>query len=163
METKIQITCQCGYEQYLSLLPNVELYQCLKCEKPLFKLHVINGYVYILSNPAMPGLLKIGYTERDVQERVKELSNTGIPSPFEIEAVFESSKPYQDEQKIHNYFSKFKDSNNREFFNIDLKEALNTIVKLLSKKPCQIKDSGLLISEAARNLGIHPYVLERCK
>ena len=83
METKIQITCQCGYEQYLSLLPNVELYQCRKCGKPLFKLHVINGYVYILSNPAMPGLLKIGYTERDVQERVKELSNTGIPSPFE--------------------------------------------------------------------------------
>jgi hypothetical protein len=44
------------------------------------------GYIYILSNPAMQGLLKIGVTSRDVRERVTQLSAaTGVPKPFEIE------------------------------------------------------------------------------
>ena len=45
------------------------------------------GYVYVLSNPAMPGLYKIGST-RDLTSRLKDLSNgTGVPAEFEIEAV----------------------------------------------------------------------------
>jgi T5orf172 domain len=43
------------------------------------------GYIYVLTNPAMPGLVKIGHTT-DVQRRVKELSTaTGVPSTFVVE------------------------------------------------------------------------------
>jgi hypothetical protein len=36
--------------------------------------------VYILTNPVMPGVVKIGKTDReDVQSRVKELFTTQIP------------------------------------------------------------------------------------
>ena len=41
------------------------------------------GYIYVLINPAMPGLLKIGLTTKTPEERVKELSNaTGVPINF---------------------------------------------------------------------------------
>ena len=43
------------------------------------------GYVYILSNISMPGLLKIGMTRLDPTKRVKELSSsTGVPTPFNL-------------------------------------------------------------------------------
>ena len=39
--------------------------------------------VYILTNEAMPGLIKIGYTDKSIEERMKELSrHTGVPLPF---------------------------------------------------------------------------------
>lgn len=38
------------------------------------------GIVYVLTNPAMPGLVKIGMTNRDsVDARLKELFNTSVP------------------------------------------------------------------------------------
>ena len=40
--------------------------------------------VYVLTNPAMPGMVKIGMTDRpDVQRRMSELYSTGVPLPFE--------------------------------------------------------------------------------
>ncbi|MFN3446329.1 MAG: GIY-YIG nuclease family protein, partial [Bacteroidia bacterium] len=40
------------------------------------------GLIYILTNPAMPGLVKIGKTNRaDVKQRMFELYSTGGPVP----------------------------------------------------------------------------------
>ena len=36
------------------------------------------GFIYIMSNPAHPGLLKIGQTSKDSLVRRKELSTIGI-------------------------------------------------------------------------------------
>lgn len=42
------------------------------------------GIVYVLTNPAMPDLVKIGMTNRDnVDARMKELFNTNVPVLFE--------------------------------------------------------------------------------
>jgi hypothetical protein len=41
------------------------------------------GYVYVLINSAAKGLVKIGKTNKDPEERARELSSaTGVPSPF---------------------------------------------------------------------------------
>lgn len=40
--------------------------------------------VYVLVNPAMPGLVKIGKTTQlEVNERMKQLYSTGVPVPFD--------------------------------------------------------------------------------
>ena len=44
------------------------------------------GYVYILSNSSMPGLVKIGKTTRTAQSRADELFQTGVPTEFKVEA-----------------------------------------------------------------------------
>jgi hypothetical protein len=42
--------------------------------------------IYIMSNPGLrPGLFKVGLTGRHVNERIKELKSTGLPSPYELE------------------------------------------------------------------------------
>jgi len=42
------------------------------------------GYVYILINPSLPDLIKIGKSVRDPRKRARELSTTGVPAPFQV-------------------------------------------------------------------------------
>ena len=40
-------------------------------------------YVYLLTNPSMPGMVKIGYTaQNDAKKRIDGLYTTGVPFPF---------------------------------------------------------------------------------
>ena len=41
------------------------------------------GIVYVLTNPAMPKMVKIGKTGREVEARLNDLYTTGVPLPFE--------------------------------------------------------------------------------
>ena len=45
------------------------------------------GWIYVMTNPSMPGLIKIGMSSQDPKmHRVKELSHsTGVPSAFVVE------------------------------------------------------------------------------
>ena len=44
------------------------------------------GIVYLLTNPVMPGLVKIGMTtQKEIEQRMKELYTTGVPLPFECQ------------------------------------------------------------------------------
>ena len=48
------------------------------------------GTIYVLANPAIPGLVKVGKTSRSVDARIKELSSaTGVPSEFML--IYEQS------------------------------------------------------------------------
>lgn len=77
------------------------------------------GYVYILSNPSMPGILKVGKTTRDPENRAQELYQTGVPTPFRV--VFSVYCPdcHGLEQAVHSDLAKFRVSAGREFFIVD--------------------------------------------
>jgi hypothetical protein len=43
------------------------------------------GFIYVLKNPHMPRLVKIGYTDRSPWVRARELGNhTGVPGDFSV-------------------------------------------------------------------------------
>lgn len=152
MEIKIEITCSCGSKSIVNLFPGKKEYACETCGVELFKAHISNGYVYVLSNPAMPNLLKIGYTDRDVDERVEELNSTGVPVPFEIEAIFGSPNAYEDEQAIHSMLAQHRLANNREFFSIDIKETVQCIIDYIGAGPNFLKSRDLLMTEAEKQV-----------
>ncbi|MBH4398806.1 GIY-YIG nuclease family protein [Pseudomonas aeruginosa] len=75
------------------------------------------GFIYCLGNQAMPGIYKIGMTERAPTQRCIELSNaTAAPLPFELLFYGEVEDPREVERKIHEQFDLERLSCSREFF-----------------------------------------------
>lgn len=75
------------------------------------------GYVYILENDSMPGLIKIGKTARNSRERARELSvSTGGPTPFRVVHDFPSDRYETLEREVHSKLARYRVSDNREFF-----------------------------------------------
>ena len=51
------------------------------------------GIVYLLTNPVMPGLVKIGMTIwEDMDKRMKELYTMDVPVPFECQFASKGEK-----------------------------------------------------------------------
>lgn len=94
------------------------------------------GYVYILSNPAMPELIKVGYTTRDIDRRIFELSSaTGVPEHFKLEYKYFSKSPKDLEQKIHQCLNSHRASRYREFFKCSPSEAVRIIREKINITP----------------------------
>ena len=85
------------------------------------------GFVYVLSNPSMPGLVKIGFTVKVPTERALELSTTGVPMPYEVEFYCLVEDPAALEARVHEALSPKRQSSAREFFRVDSSEAVRTI------------------------------------
>ena len=84
------------------------------------------GIVYLLTNPVMPGLVKIGMTTReDMDARIKELYSTGVPVPFECQFACRVKKAdcAKIEKALHTAFSPQRINANREFFRIQVEQA----------------------------------------
>ena len=82
--------------------------------------------VYVLTNPAMPGMVKIGMTDRpDLRSRMRELYSTGVPLPFEcvIARELEDREASGVESALHIAFEPYRLNESREFFNIDPRQA----------------------------------------
>jgi hypothetical protein len=111
--------------------------RCSSCGAPLPHafVEVVTGYVYVLSNPGMPGLLKIGYTTNPVQERVQQLNTTGVPHPFAIDAIYESEDARRDEQRVHTLMGPRRVNDRREFFRADTLLALAAISDVMGRGP----------------------------
>lgn len=85
------------------------------------------GTLYFLSNVSMPGLLKIGYTQTSLNQRLSKLRHTAIPADFEVEAAFHVQHPAACERAVHKLLEQFRHTPQREFFRITLRTALNAV------------------------------------
>ena len=95
------------------------------------------GYVYILSNPSF-NYLKIGFTNRDVQNRIEELNTTGVPTPFELVYEVLVWDAASVERKIHLELNDCRVRDNREFFQISQDGAYALVKSVLSKYKIEI-------------------------
>lgn len=83
------------------------------------------GFVYILSNPAMPGLVKIGLTANQVIYRAVELSRaTGVPADFEVVYDELVNDCRAVERRLHRRFSDHRFNERREFFRVPIRQAI---------------------------------------
>jgi hypothetical protein len=85
----------------------------------------MKGWVYVISNRAMPGLVKVGYSAKDPELRAAELNNTGSPHPYVVEYEVLIAEPYQVEQGTHKYLHKVREG--KEWFRCDAEEAIAAI------------------------------------
>lgn len=91
-----------------------------------------HGMVYVLTNPAMPGIVKIGLTTRDrIDDRLKELFKTNVPVPFKCEFACKVDDCRKVESALQIAFKPYRFPQ-REFFKIEPEQAI-VILKLLEK------------------------------
>ena len=90
---------------------------------------MMTGIVYVLTNPAMPGYVKIGKT-RNLQSRLKSLDKTNTPLPFKCVYAIEVKHYERIEQLAHNAFSHARSSSRstREFFEIDEQQVISALM-----------------------------------
>ena len=85
-------------------------------------------WVYILSNPTQPGLLKIGYTKKPPEERAKQISSaTGVALPYIVEWAYQCFNGEMVEREVHHKLKAQRVNSSKEFFQISLEEAKETI------------------------------------
>ena len=89
-----------------------------------------SGYVYILMNESMPGLIKIGRTIRDARERARELSTTGVPTPFQVAFEVFAEDCETLERRLQEELFDFRVAANREFFRYPLAKAIQAVQEL---------------------------------
>ena len=78
----------------------------------------MRGVVYVLTNQAMPGLVKIGLTSTSIEQRMRELDTTGVPLPFECFAAWDVADATVAESALHVAFGDHRLRERREFFRI---------------------------------------------
>jgi hypothetical protein len=87
--------------------------------------------VYVLTNPAMPGLVKIGKTTQlEVEERMKQLYSTGVPIPFDCAFACKVKDASEVEKALHLAFGMTRINPNREFFKLE-PERVIAVLQLL--------------------------------
>lgn len=83
------------------------------------------GIIYVLTNPAMPGLVKIGKTTRgSIHVRLSELYSTGVPVPFECAFAGRIADEGKVEKAFHMAFGPYRLNPKREFFEIEPEQAI---------------------------------------
>jgi len=92
------------------------------------------GYVYILKNPAMPGVVKIGRTTSTPEARASQLYQTGVPAPFEVVHSVLSPNCQELEAWVHEGLAEKRLSTSREFFECEARIAIRDLDNMLEEQ-----------------------------
>ena len=109
------------------------------------------SYVYILTNEAMPGYIKIGLTENPVSERVLQLDNTSVALPFQCYYAARVEDHRKIERALHTGFGDFRVRPNREFFKMDPYK-VKAILEVLAIEDVTPKNELVATAEDAQAL-----------
>ena len=107
------------------------------------------GYIYIMTNPCLQNMVKIGYAT-DVEERRKQLSTTALPYEYEVYATYETSGKLED-KKLHNLIDnlnpELRVSKNREFFVMSASEAYELLeaIAIISGSQDKLRKSNYVV------------------
>lgn len=138
IEAKNYVKCDDDYlfkqAEFFTLTPDptdtqweiVTYYTSRKIDKYANREGDFDSWLYVMSNPSMPGMFKIGYSNHSPEIRKTQLSrSTSVPTSFEIEYAYHCFNAERLEQELHKYFASSRVSYDREFF----QENLDTIIE----------------------------------
>ena len=114
-----------------------------------------DGWVYVLTNEAMPGLVKVGCTSKTPEIRAEELSGeTSAPGPFAVAYAAFVSSHKQVETIIHRElkaagFHHTPEKPKKEFFKCDPLDAIECIRKNVDIKYEQLNEECVKYEEVS--------------
>ena len=118
------------------------------------------GYIYIMTNPALKDMVKIGFAA-DVELRRKQLSTTALPYEYEVYATYETSGNLED-KKLHkmidNLNPDLRVTSNREFFVMSPEDAYELLESIATISGTKDKLKKVKIVEAKKQKVRRPAV-----
>jgi len=87
----------------------------------------MRGWVYVISNQSMPGIVKIGYSMKDPWARAEELAHTGTPLPYLVDYEVLVHEPQVIEQGAHEALKHVRLNEKREWFRCSTSAAVTAI------------------------------------
>lgn len=87
----------------------------------------MKGYVYVLTNQSMPGIVKIGRSKDGGRARAASLYTTGVPTQFDVAFEILSWDCVTAESRAHDELSKHRVNASREFFKIEVHDAVRVV------------------------------------
>ena len=112
------------------------------------------GFVYILTNEAMPGLIKIGLTDQDdVELRIRGLDTSGVALPFQCYYAARVEDNKKVEKALHTAFGDVRVRSSREFFRMDPYK-VKVILEVLELEDVTPKKEIVESSEDSRALRV---------
>ncbi|MCR5834562.1 MAG: GIY-YIG nuclease family protein [Selenomonadaceae bacterium] len=126
------------------------------------------GFIYIMTNPALKDMVKIGYSI-DVEARRKQLSTTALPYEYEVYATYETSGNLED-KKLHkmidNLNPDLRVSSNREFFIMTPREAYDLLeaIAIISGTQDKLKlsNNDFTVASSENHIKRPPINFEKC-
>ncbi|NDE54549.1 MAG: GIY-YIG nuclease family protein [Actinobacteria bacterium] len=117
----------------------------------------IKGWIYIAANESIPGLLKIGFTDRDPIARMAELQTTGVPSPFVLiyQCLVEDAEAL--EREIHCALTSKRHATNREFFRCTVADAKEAVRSSLYTLKLDTLYETSLLQNVQESLGLKEF------
>lgn len=92
----------------------------------------MKGWVYVISNKAMDGIIKVGHSTKDPELRAQELNHTGSPHPYVVEYEMLIEEPYRVEQAVHKVLYQFLEG--KEWFRCTPEQAVAAIKQVAGDK-----------------------------
>jgi hypothetical protein len=89
----------------------------------------MRGWVYVITNATMPGLVKIRHTLKDPDLRANELSHTGSAGPYVVEYEVMVRDPRNAEQRAHLALKGVLES--KEWFRCSVAQAVDVVRKIV--------------------------------
>ena len=92
----------------------------------------MSDVVYVLTNRAMPRMVKIGWTTRSAKVRMNDLYTTGVPVPFECAIAIEvnDGEGINVERALSTAFAPNRVNPKREFYEVE-PEQVEAILRIL--------------------------------
>lgn len=86
----------------------------------------MSDIVYVMTNEAMPGIIKIGRTS-DIEQRIRSLDSTALPLPFECHYAARVENAIEVERILHLLFAEQRIRPNREFFHLSPEKVVTAL------------------------------------
>lgn len=118
------------------------------------------GWIYILTNASMQGMVKVGLTTTSPEQRLRELSSaTGVATPFTLRHAFQVVDVKAAEAKSHRVLEKVygRPNKSREFFAATADEALELLTAALSE--FFVDGENLALREAEKQVKLKAFTM----
>ena len=89
------------------------------------------GFVYVLTNESMPGLVKVGLTSSLPEDRAQDLYTTSVAEAFNVAFRTTTSRPRAVERRAHDLLNEHRTNPKREFFRVSVGKAIEAVRRAL--------------------------------